>query len=388
MNSDLRCCPICGKHDLFEFFKRQSVPVHQNLIFSSYEKAVKAELGTLAMNVCNGCGFIFNAAYDKAKLSYCENYDNTQTHSGYFLDYLMDLANYLLHDERIKNSNIIEIGCGKGMFLHLLLDNKNFGNTGIGYDPSYVGPESCLNDRLHFRRCFFGKDSTETGDVIICRHVIEHVPDPLALLKTIRTALNKIQARVYIETPCVEWILRNNVIWDFFYEHCSLFSAETLANILNRAGFSVKRVKQVFGGQYLWLEGNTTAVQRSTTARPNNLKTLAKQFSLSANNLHDQWLSRISALKKHGKVAIWGAGAKGSTFVHFIDPHNELIDCLIDLNPNKIGQFVSGTGHLIIGPGDLAKQDIRTAILMNPNYLEENKKIISGLGLKLNLIAG
>src|SRR5262249_62391260 len=59
-------------------------------------------------------------------------------------------------------------------------------------------------------------------------------------------------AKVFFETPCVDWILDNLVVWDFFYEHCSLFTRQALGRALARAGFAVGRIAHAFGGQYLW----------------------------------------------------------------------------------------------------------------------------------------
>src|SRR5213078_3046347 len=93
------------------------------------------------------------------------------------------------------------------------------------------------------------------ADVVVCRHVIEHIPRPLDLLRAVRQAVAaRPHARVCFETPCVEWVLRNQVVWDFFYEHCSLFSAASLATAFRAAGFEVTDVRHVFHGQYLWLE--------------------------------------------------------------------------------------------------------------------------------------
>ena len=44
------------------------------------------------------------------------------------------------------------------------------------------------------------------------------------------------------------------MIWDFFYEHCSYFNAQSLQTAFEVAGFHVKRVAHVFGEQYVWLE--------------------------------------------------------------------------------------------------------------------------------------
>ena len=110
-------------------------------------------------------------------------------------------------------------------------------------------------------RSYYGSDSADVhADVVICRHVIEHIPDPGVLLGAIRGALAQSpSAFLFFETPTVEWILRNRTFWDFFYEHCSLFSVNSLTTAFQQAGFQVMRVAPEFGGQYLWLEAGVTS---------------------------------------------------------------------------------------------------------------------------------
>jgi hypothetical protein len=91
-------------------------------------------------------------------------------------------------------------------------------------------------------------------------------------------------------------------------------------------------------------------------------------------------------MRRAGRVAIWGAGAKGVTFAGLVDPEAELIDCVVDLNPRKQGCFIPGTGHPIVGPDELASRGVSTAVLMNPNYRRENEAILSRLGLNLELV--
>ncbi|WP_373308526.1 hypothetical protein [Laribacter hongkongensis] len=78
--------------------------------------------------------------------------------------------------------------------------------------------------------------------------MIEHVPEPLEILRSVRVALASspkargFKARVFFETPCIEWILRHRAIWDFFHEHCSLFNAGSLGLAFRRAEFVMERV--------------------------------------------------------------------------------------------------------------------------------------------------
>ena len=85
-------------------------------------------------------------------------------------------------------------------------------------------------------------------------------------------------------------------------------------------------------------------------------------------------------------TALWGAGAKGVTFANLIDGSRELIDCVVDLNPLKQGHYLPGTGHPIVSHQALTARGVSTAILMNPNYREENLALIREAGLDVELI--
>jgi SAM-dependent methyltransferase len=381
-------CPVCGGRPSTQFLHRAGVPVHQNLALPSREKALEIPRGELTLNACPACGFIFNSSFDSRKLSYGADYDNTQSHSGYFAEYMTQLSKLLLNDKGIHNCSIVEVGCGKGEFLRLLVQDPLNGNTGTGFDLSYVGPETDLDGRLRFIRSFYNRESSRfPADVVVCRHVIEHVPHPLELLLAIRQALGaNSEARIFFETPCVEWILRNRVIWDFFYEHCSLFSASSLSTAFERAGFSVHMVEHLFGGQYLWLEATPAYNRINRPANAGSISKLAQDFAMAEKELQLKWQKKLIALRQNGNVAIWGAGAKGTTFAHLVDPHCQLVDCLVDLNPNKQGKFVAGTGHTIVGPDSLRDRNISAAILMNPNYRAENEIILREAGLDITLI--
>lgn len=382
-------CPICASGDTLAFLQRAAVPVHQNRVFGSRELARAGMQGELRMRICRGCGFVFNQAFDAGRLQYEQDYDNTQSHSGVFDSYLDQRVEDLVLREGVRNLSVVEVGCGKGHFLRKLVAYPGSGNRGLGFDPSYLGPLSDLDGRLQFERCFYDARCADSpADVVVCRHVIEHVASPLALLRDVRAALDRRpDARVFFETPCVDWILRNQVVWDFFYEHCSLFSAGSMRLAFESAGFEVLQTSHVFGGQYLWLEARP-ALQAMAMALPDAsaLVGRAQAFGAGELSLVQDWLRRIDAWQLDGPIAVWGAGAKGVTFVNLVDPQASRIDCLVDVNPAKQGGFVAGSGHGIIAPTDLAHRGIATVVLMNTNYRQEVRQTLDTMGSKARLI--
>jgi SAM-dependent methyltransferase len=381
-------CPICALPATNRFLHRAQVPVHQNLVVRDRQAAIDIARGDLDLAVCEACGFIFNQAFDAARLTYDQAYDNTQSYSPYFDAYLDALVKQLIDERGVRNQRIVEVGCGKGVFLKKLVGAAETGNTGYGFDPSYDGPDTDLGGRIRFERRYYGPDCTHIpADIVVCRHVIEHIADPIHLLRTIRQTLAATShARVFFETPCVEWILRNQVIWDFFYEHCSYFSAQSLTTAFEIAGFHVERVDHVFGEQYLWLEATLASSDRAVTKRAGTTPALARQFAIAENERVSSWRAHVAALAARQRIALWGAGAKGVTFANLVDAERTQIACVVDMNPQKQHQYIPGSGHPIVDYRELAGLGVSAALVMNPNYWPEIAQLLEQANLRIKLI--
>jgi hypothetical protein len=384
-------CPICAQLQMVPFLTRPRVPVHQNLLLRTRQAAIETPSGELSLWICQACGFVSNQAFDLAKLQYGDDYENIQDCSPAFQSHTEGLIASLIQEHQVKNCRVVEVGCGKGAFLKSLFQACDGQITGYGFDPSYTGETSEGNGQLNFFKDYYhDKYAHISADIILCRHVIEHVFDPVALLRTIRASLtHSHRPRLFFETPCLEWILTHRVIWDFFYEHCSYFTQHSLSRAFEVAGFQVDRVSHVFEGQYLWLEATLPSTDdcimpQAKVVSP--LITMASDFAQDEVALSKNWQHRLRELADLGKVAIWGAGAKGVTFANLVDPACQWIDCVVDLNPKKQGCFVPGTGHPIVGVEALQPRGVRHAILMNPNYRDENLALLKQAHLDAVLV--
>ena len=224
-------CPVCKSGNTTLFLERLNVPVHQNLVCNTREEALNVKRGDLSLVECE-CGFVFNQSFDENLLSYGAKYNNNQMASEVFNEYVDSIVDFL----GLRNEFVVEIGCGQGDFL------KRLGN-GVGYDPSYAGAD--FQNGVRFVKGYYGG---QPADIVVCRHVIEHVPDPVGLVKSLDAP------KVFFETPNLDWIIENDTWWDFFYEHCNYFTAGTLRYAFALAGFD-GRAREAFGGQYLWYEG-------------------------------------------------------------------------------------------------------------------------------------
>ena len=93
------------------------------------------------------------------------------------------------------------------------------------------------------------------------------------------------------------------------------------------------------------------------------------------------WKERLSEWKKkNAKVAIWGGGSKGVTFLNVLRP-GPTVGCMVDINPRKQGMFVAGTGQQIVAPEHLKAYNPDVVVIMNPVYREEIRGLLSNLGL-------
>jgi len=381
-------CSLCESDALFVFAERARVPVHQNVPADTVGAARGTPRGDLRLACCRSCGFITNLDFDTRLVNYRAGYDNDQTYSPVFEAYTQGLISSLI-DAGCKNAFVLEIGPGQGQFLRRLCAEGR--NRGQGFDPAYIGPESTDDGRVTFvREHYRGQVPSETPDVVVCRHVLEHVADPMTLLRSIRDGIaGDRPVHIAFEMRTVGWVLEKMMVQDFFYEHCSYFTESSLRFAFEHAGFTRVATQATFEGQYLWAtaEFDPSGPPPKPRRDPGAVVHAVERYQRYAESNGAALQAKIEQLRAAGPVAIWGAGAKGVTYLNMVDPDGDRIDCTVDVNPKKQGKFVAGTGHPIVSPQQMLARGVRGVLVMNPIYLDEIRQMMRELDPKVVVAA-
>ena len=65
-------------------------------------------------------------------------------------------------------------------------------NRGLGFDPSYVttaSDGSSINGVRFVQDYYDERHGDAPADLVCCRHALEHIPDPVTFLSTVRNSL-------------------------------------------------------------------------------------------------------------------------------------------------------------------------------------------------------
>ena len=306
-------------------------------------------------------GYLWNRAFDPALVAYSPAYENSLHHSPRFQDYVGALADRLVARYGLHGRQIVEIGPGEGNFLALLCERGH--NWGLGYDAAY-DPERfkvATSPRMRIVRDHYPFDRPVDGELVVCQHVLEHLAEPSALVEGVRRSIpDSGRTAVYFEVPDATYMVSELAVWDLIYEHVSYFSAPTLELLFRRAGFDVTEVDRAFGDQYLYLEavpaaggaGQAAARPPVDTVAVAKLTELVASFGEHLRQLVATWTARLGALVEAGPVAVWGAGSKGVSFLNLVGAGRD-VSYVVDVNPNKTGLYIPGTGQIVVAPDEL-----------------------------------
>lgn len=386
-------CPACGAAGGAPILDLAGVPVLANARFGTGDAARAAPRGDLALRHCATCDLVWNAAFDASRVAYQGDYENALHFSPRFRRYAEDLVDHLVRDHGVRDGHVVEVGCGDGGFLVDLC--RAGGNRGTGFDPAHVPGRAPVPDDVDVRvhAAPFDERAAAAVDAtaFVCRHVLEHLEDPSALLARARVAVgDRPDATVFLEVPNLLATLRERAVWDLIYEHVLHFTPRSLAGALARAGFAVEEVEATYGGQFVTAvarpgEANGAGGRpRVDVARLDAAAPHLAGFAESFRAFVGEWRARLDALAgRGGRAVIWGAGSKGVTFLNLLRLTPEsVVAAAVDVSPRKHGAFVAGTGHPIIAPEALREIAPDEVILMNPVYAGEVRASLADLGLR------
>lgn len=377
-------CPSCTCTDVEDFFTIHNAPVQSVVTVQNYEAAMQVPRQEIALTFCNSCGFIFNSRFDTTYDFYTQGYEDQQGFSPTFMEFITGVAERFIEKYDVRGKRIVEIGCGKGDFIHLL--SKLGNNRGVGIDPAWVPDRGEQQPGVHFIQEFYSqKHGKIQADCITCRHTLEHIHDTNGFLETIRAACGDTKPILFFEVPSVVRILKIQAFWDIFGEHCSYLSPGSLARLFRRNRFEVLDMYLEYDEQYLFIEARPVETP-STKIHPleesvQGLKAMTRLFVEAINSQLSKWRERLNKYKaEQKKVVVWGGGSKSVGFLTQFDEIG-IIEHVVDINPHLLGNFIPGFGIQYVGPDFLESYHPDVVIVMNSIYMEEITKSLADRGL-------
>ena len=375
-------CRACGGRSTEPFFAIDRIPLSSCAILQTKEAAGGFGRGDLELAVCHDCGFIQNRLFDPQLVDYTVPYEESQAFSPRFLAFQEELVGELVATHDLAGKTILEIGCGKGAFLEAIC--RTSGARGVGVDPA--GNFSRVKtdvDLSLFREIFDGSRKDLTGDMVCCRHTLEHISGVGAFVGHVAEALRRTPGSVgFFELPDARRILEEGAFWDVYYEHCSYFTADSLARLIRSKGLAVTRLELGFDDQYLLLdaqEGTDSGVSDPSAVEAT--VEMCRSFGESAVREIERWREVISGLSNRDqRVVLWGAGSKSVGFLSALRL-DEAIEAVVDVNPFKQHSFLPGSAHEILAPQALREVKPDVLVVMNPAYAGEVADMVERLGL-------
>jgi 2-polyprenyl-3-methyl-5-hydroxy-6-metoxy-1,4-benzoquinol methylase len=293
--------------------------------------------------------------------AYEDDYQRNTSFSKSALAFIEEnINNYEALQKGLEKKNIVEIGCGDGLFSELLLKR---GAVITGFEPSKAASLLAEKRGVKVINNYFDKKTAtfpEKFDGFVIRFVLEHIPKPNEFLNLINENCKE-GAIGLIEVPSFEKMLKEKRYFEFFREHVIYFSGNTLTHVLNRNGFELLKYYTVMNDDYL------VAIVKKVT-----LNKKLKEFNESQDKINTHLNKMINEITlKNKRIAFWGASGGGVSLINYANINSENVKCIFDSDPNKWERYTFGKTIKIVEPTEEKISSIDAIIILSMTYENE-----------------
>lgn len=145
---------------------------------------------------------------------------------------------------------VLDIGAGTGVFLARFLAHpgrRAWSGTGVEPDPAAAAHLRSLARFTVIEGLFTAASGLAQFDLVTLNKVVEHLPQPLALVRDAAGALEPSRGLLYIELPDKLTVSHrppsDNILGAL---HCHLYDPGSVAALLVRAGLVALRIERLF----------------------------------------------------------------------------------------------------------------------------------------------
>jgi hypothetical protein len=234
-----------------------------------------------------------------------------------------------------------------------------------------------VQDRLTAAAAGRVLERRQTADIVIARHILEHSGRPMDFIAALKRLTASDGYTVFEVPDCSRSIAGCDytMIWE---EHVLYFTPATFAQVLRDAGLDVVRAEN-----YPYpFENSLVAITKVSRAAGNGRptrsaaaleRTLGTAFGEKYSGYREKVRRFLAGRRERGRIALFGAGHLACTWIALMGVE-DLIDFVVDDNPNKRGLYMPGSKLPIVGSEALANPNV-TLCLLSLNPIGEEKVI-------------
>jgi hypothetical protein len=204
-------------------------------------------------------------------------------------------------------------------------------------------------------------------DLIIIRHVLEHVSNPVSFFRVI-SKLTYPDTAVIVEVPYLKTILERRRIDNIGYSHLNYFSLRSMDEILKKINMGILdcSLEETDGGSILF------HIKKGISTGKRLLDQISiKEISDFIDSIDKTKIRISNRVKKYSPTEIvgYGAGAKGSHLIYILGLQ-EVLQVVVDDTPDYRNKYIPGTHIQIKSPGYLNHDFVKAVINLAPTHLE------------------
>lgn len=377
-------CPVCESdrlHDIYPSFSGTCITSDMMVLRDA----------SMDNRLCSECGLIFNAGGTRgwSEAFYKESYSlmmkspdaAIQSFSGPAPISQAERTHQILREMTSlpTDGSVLEIGAGKGEFLgHFLEESRDW--RAAAFEPSSafdVLQKKFPTARLS--RCDYKEFDAEAGsfDLIVALGVLEHVDNPLDMLKWAHQRLKE-SGLFYIRVP--NFAKNPNDL--FCADHLSKLTLHSLESLAHAAGFDVVASKEAGVPIFVLLRKIDGPKPQTVNVAELN-QSIVDQNAMVAKNAMDAIDRCRKAADAAGEpFAIFGLGSSGLFAPFYLGFDVAKIAAYLDENRSTWGSGLHGRS---VGGLDKIKElGIRhVALAISPVYFDQVKAKLAPYGVEI-----
>ena len=329
------------------------------------------------------------ANFPKPEQMFNENYKFFTSSSKYMQKHFKLFFNKVSKEFLKTGSRVLEIGCNDGTLLSYF-NEKNF--QCLGFEPSSNVATIAKKKKIKVINDFFGADEKydldnyiKKTDLICAANVICHIPNLKALIENVDKFLSDNGVFIF-EEPYLGSMFEKISYDQIYDEHVYIFSLISIKKLFEDFGYQLFDIDilTTHGGSiryYLSRKGvneiSNKVKDLIQIEKQRGLDTLASchEFKKNCELSKEKTLQSLFEFKKKGlKISGYAATSKSTTILNYCGIGTDLIDCIYDTTPEKVGKFSPGM-HIPIVDHKLYKDNYPDiSYLFAWNHKEEIEK--------------